>query len=54
MHHKFCVIDLQTTIHGSYNWSKKSGGKTFTGGARIALKKSEKGRILMIVGSPTE
>lgn len=24
MHHKFCVIDMQTTIHGSYNWSKKA------------------------------
>ncbi|MEF2576632.1 MAG: phospholipase D-like domain-containing protein [Bacteroidales bacterium] len=21
MHHKFCVIDNQTVIHGSYNWS---------------------------------
>ena len=24
MHHKFCVIDLKTVIHGSYNWTKKS------------------------------
>lgn len=24
MHHKFCVIDLQTTIHGSYNWTNKA------------------------------
>ncbi len=24
MHHKFCVIDLKTTIHGSYNWTKKA------------------------------
>lgn len=21
MHHKFCVIDNQIVIHGSYNWS---------------------------------
>lgn len=24
MHHKFCVIDAQTVITGSYNWSKKA------------------------------
>jgi phosphatidylserine/phosphatidylglycerophosphate/cardiolipin synthase-like enzyme len=24
MHNKFCVIDLKTVIHGSYNWSKKA------------------------------
>lgn len=24
MHNKFCVIDLQTVIHGSYNWTKKA------------------------------
>jgi len=24
MHNKFCVIDLETVIHGSYNWSKKA------------------------------
>ncbi|EGT2203407.1 DUF1669 domain-containing protein [Clostridioides difficile] len=24
LHHKFCVIDLNTVIHGSYNWSKKA------------------------------
>lgn len=23
-HEKFCVIDLQTVIHGSYNWTKKA------------------------------
>uniref|UniRef100_B8HQD9 phospholipase D n=1 Tax=Cyanothece sp. (strain PCC 7425 / ATCC 29141) TaxID=395961 RepID=B8HQD9_CYAP4 len=22
MHHKFCVIDFKTVIHGSYNWTK--------------------------------
>ena len=22
MHHKFCVIDLLTSIHGSFNWTK--------------------------------
>lgn len=22
MHHKFCVIDQQTVVHGSYNWTK--------------------------------
>jgi phosphatidylserine/phosphatidylglycerophosphate/cardiolipin synthase-like enzyme len=21
MHHKFCIIDLKTSIHGSYNWT---------------------------------
>jgi phosphatidylserine/phosphatidylglycerophosphate/cardiolipin synthase-like enzyme len=24
MHNKFCVIDLQTVINGSYNWSRKA------------------------------
>jgi len=24
MHHKFCVIDLKTVIHGSYNWTIKA------------------------------
>jgi phosphatidylserine/phosphatidylglycerophosphate/cardiolipin synthase-like enzyme len=24
VHHKFCVIDLETVVHGSYNWSKKA------------------------------
>ena len=24
MHHKFCIIDLNTVIQGSYNWSKKA------------------------------
>ncbi|BES62843.1 phospholipase D-like domain-containing protein [Dysgonomonas capnocytophagoides] len=24
MHHKFCVIDLKTVIHGSYNWTTKA------------------------------
>jgi phosphatidylserine/phosphatidylglycerophosphate/cardiolipin synthase-like enzyme len=24
VHHKFCVIDLKTVVHGSYNWSKKA------------------------------
>jgi len=24
MHNKFCVIDLKTVIHGSYNWSVKA------------------------------
>ncbi len=23
-HQKFCIIDLQTVIHGSYNWTKKA------------------------------
>ena len=22
MHEKFCVIDLQTVIHGTFNWTK--------------------------------
>jgi len=22
MHHKFCVVDFKTVIHGSYNWTK--------------------------------
>lgn len=22
MHHKFCIIDLSTTIHGTFNWTK--------------------------------
>ena len=24
MHHKFCIIDLKTVIHGSYNWTIKA------------------------------
>jgi hypothetical protein len=24
MHHKFCIIDLKTVIHGSYNWTVKA------------------------------
>lgn len=24
MHHKFCVIDLKTVVHGSYNWTTKA------------------------------
>lgn len=24
VHHKFCVIDFKTIIHGSYNWTKKA------------------------------
>lgn len=24
MHNKFCIIDIQKVVHGSYNWSKKA------------------------------
>ena len=24
MHHKFCIVDLKTVIHGSYNWTVKA------------------------------
>jgi phosphatidylserine/phosphatidylglycerophosphate/cardiolipin synthase-like enzyme len=24
MHHKFCIVDLKTVIHGSYNWTIKA------------------------------
>lgn len=24
MHHKFCILDLKTVIHGSYNWTVKA------------------------------
>jgi phosphatidylserine/phosphatidylglycerophosphate/cardiolipin synthase-like enzyme len=24
MHHKFCIVDLRTIIHGSYNWTTKA------------------------------
>ena len=24
VHHKFCVVDFETSIHGSYNWTKKA------------------------------
>ncbi len=24
LHHKFCIIDFETSIHGSYNWTKKA------------------------------
>ncbi len=39
MHHKFCIIDLNIVISGSYNWSKKAefNNETIT----IIEKKSE-------------
>ena len=24
VHHKFCIIDFETVVHGSYNWTKKA------------------------------
>lgn len=24
MHHKFCIVDFKTVIHGSYNWTSKA------------------------------
>jgi phosphatidylserine/phosphatidylglycerophosphate/cardiolipin synthase-like enzyme len=24
MHHKFCIVDFKTVIHGSYNWTKSA------------------------------
>ncbi len=24
MHHKFCIVDLRTIVHGSYNWTTKA------------------------------
>jgi len=24
MHHKFCIIDFKTIVHGSYNWTNKA------------------------------
>jgi phosphatidylserine/phosphatidylglycerophosphate/cardiolipin synthase-like enzyme len=24
MHNKFCIIDLKTVIHGSYNWTNRA------------------------------
>ena len=24
VHHKFCVIDFETVVHGSYNWTRKA------------------------------
>jgi hypothetical protein len=24
MHHKFCIIDLKTVVHGSYNWTTRA------------------------------
>lgn len=24
MHNKFCIIDLETVLHGSYNWTNKA------------------------------
>jgi phosphatidylserine/phosphatidylglycerophosphate/cardiolipin synthase-like enzyme len=24
MHNKFCIIDLKTVIHGSYNWTQRA------------------------------
>lgn len=42
VHHKFCVIDLETTLHGSYNWTRKAQYNRETlevsEGREIALK----------------
>jgi phosphatidylserine/phosphatidylglycerophosphate/cardiolipin synthase-like enzyme len=42
MHHKFCVIDLKTVIHGSYNWTNKARWNKETISIDISRELAEK------------
>ncbi len=42
MHHKFCIIDLKTVIHGSYNWTNKAQYNNETLDVEINRENAEK------------
>lgn len=42
MHHKFCVIDLKTVIHGSYNWTSKANWNRETASVENSRELAEK------------
>lgn len=42
MHHKFCIIDLRTVIHGSYNWTNKARWNKETISIDISRELAEK------------
>lgn len=42
MHHKFCIIDLKTVIHGSYNWTTKANWNRETGSVENSRELAEK------------
>jgi phosphatidylserine/phosphatidylglycerophosphate/cardiolipin synthase-like enzyme len=42
MHHKFCVIDLRTVIHGSYNWTNKARWNKETISVDVSRELAEK------------
>ena len=60
MHHKFCVIDNQVVLHGSYNWSTNAEMKndediTVTlGDLELATKYSLRFRELLKDSVPFE
>ncbi|WP_118196645.1 phospholipase D-like domain-containing protein [Albibacterium indicum] len=42
MHHKFCVIDLKTVVHGSYNWTTKANWNRETASVENSRELAEK------------
>jgi hypothetical protein len=42
MHHKFCVIDLKTVVHGSYNWTNKARWNKETVSIDVSRELAEK------------
>lgn len=42
MHSKFCVIDLNVTMHGSYNWTSKAPYNRETYDIKNGRKTAEK------------
>jgi hypothetical protein len=42
MHHKFCIIDLKTVLHGSYNWTNKARWNKETISIDVSRELSEK------------
>jgi hypothetical protein len=42
MHHKFCIIDLKTIVHGSYNWTNKARWNKETISIDVSRELSEK------------
>ncbi|MEY8869890.1 phospholipase D-like domain-containing protein [Meridianimaribacter flavus] len=42
MHHKFCIIDLKTVVHGSYNWTNKARWNKETVSVDVSRELAEK------------